>query len=85
MAYWVYVLQSDSTGRYYVGQTCDLAARLARHTAGRAPATRNRGPWQLVYSEEQPTRQAAVARERQLKARKSHECLTALTASGRVG
>jgi putative endonuclease len=85
MAHWVYILQSESTGRYYVGQTRDLAERLARHTAGRTAANRGRGPWRVGYHQEFPTRQAAVARERQLKARKSREYLAALCAERRVG
>jgi predicted GIY-YIG superfamily endonuclease len=31
MEHWVYILQSQSTGRCYCGQTCDLPVRLAQH------------------------------------------------------
>jgi len=48
MEYWVYILQSESTGRYYVGQTHNLADRLVRHNSGRTAANRGRGPWRLV-------------------------------------
>jgi len=85
MPYWVYVLQSEATGRYYVGQTSDLADRLRRHNAGRTKANRGRGPWRLVYSEEHSSRQAAVARERQIKARKSRAYIEILCAPGPVG
>jgi putative endonuclease len=85
MAYWVYVLQSETTGRYYVGSTADLEARLARHTANRSAATKGRGPWQLVYREAFPTRQAALARERAIKARKGRDYLETLRQSGAVG
>ncbi|MEZ4783712.1 MAG: GIY-YIG nuclease family protein [Candidatus Kapaibacterium sp.] len=30
----VYILQSESTGTYYVGQTQDVHKRLLRHNAG---------------------------------------------------
>jgi len=83
--YWVYILQSDSTGRYYVGQTHNLADRLVRHNSGRTAATRGRGPWWLIYREEQPTRQQAVACEREIKAHKSREYLATLVASRPVG
>ena len=63
MVYWVYILQSETSGHYYVGQTHNLADRFARHNTGRTGATRGRGPWRLVYREERPTRQAAVIRE----------------------
>jgi len=31
--HFVYILQSEKTGKYYVGQTEDVQARLARHNA----------------------------------------------------
>jgi hypothetical protein len=31
MSYWVYVLQSETSGLYYIGQTDDLSRRLARN------------------------------------------------------
>ena len=31
MAHWVYILQSDSSGRYYCGRTTDLAVRVRQH------------------------------------------------------
>ncbi len=71
MAYWLYILQSETTGQYYVGHTNDLEDRVRRHNEGRPVATRNRGPWQLVHQEEFPTRDAAAARERAIKDRKS--------------
>lgn len=71
MAYWVYVLRSESTGRYYIGHTNDLEDRVRRHNEGRPDAARNRGSWLLVYQEEFPTRKAAAARERAIKDQKS--------------
>jgi len=85
MAYWVYILQSEPTGRYYIGQTHDPPNRLHRHNADRTQANRGRGPWRLVYSEEWPTRQAAVARERAIKARKSRAYIDTLRGTGPVG
>jgi len=31
MSYWVYILQSESTGKTYTGQTSDLKRRLNEH------------------------------------------------------
>jgi putative endonuclease len=67
MAYWVYILRSEATGQYYVGQTNDLEDRIRRHNEGRTSVGRGRGPWRLVYREEFATRRAAVARERAIK------------------
>ena len=63
----VYVLRSESTGRYYIGSTSDLRRRLADHNADLATATKHRGPWRLVYTEQHPTRGAAMLRERHFK------------------
>ncbi|HWU37815.1 MAG TPA: GIY-YIG nuclease family protein [Candidatus Acidoferrum sp.] len=85
MPYWVYIVQSGSTGRYYVGQTNALDQRLRRHNEGRTEANRGRGPWRLVYQEECPTRQAAVVRERAIKARKSRAYIQTLCSRAREG
>ena len=71
MPFFVYVLRSQSTGRRYVGQTDDLDRRVVEHndsTTNPAKFTsRQRGPWQVVYSEEYSTRADAMRRERWLK------------------
>ena len=85
MAYWVYILQSESTGRYYVGQTNNLTDRVARHNSGRTDSNRGRGPWRLLYQEQFATRQTAVARERAMKARKSRTYLESLCSRSEVG
>jgi len=85
MAYWVYILRSESTGRFYVGHTDDLGDRIRRYNEGRSEATRTRGPWTLVYQEEFPTRQAAVARERAIKNQKSRSYIERLCAPHPAG
>ena len=85
MSYWVYVIKGESTGRYYVGSTGDLPDRLRRHNANRSAATRNRGPWRVVYTEEFISRQEAANRERAIKAQKSRACVERLVRAARVG
>ena len=67
----MYVLINSQTGRTYTGQTDDLQARVQQHNApehtGRNFTGRGGGCWQLLYSEEQPTRTAARRREKWLK------------------
>jgi len=74
----VYVIKSEGTGRFYVGQTNDLAKRLRRHNSGLTRSGRNRGPWTLVYAEKYATRPEAVRRERQIKSWKSSRYLQRL-------
>ena len=71
----VYVLQSASTSRLYIGQTGDLQRRLQEHREGLARYTRNRGPWVLVHHEELATRSEAVRRERFLKSGQGRDWL----------
>ena len=78
MAYWVYILQSQSTGQFYVGSAQHVERRLRRHNAGGARYTRSRGPWVLMHSEEHPTRGEAVAREQQIKRMKSRAYIESL-------
>ncbi|MFQ5776613.1 MAG: GIY-YIG nuclease family protein [Terriglobia bacterium] len=74
----VYILQSERTGRYYVGQTSNLPKRLHYHQCGLTRSGRNRGPWRVVYQEEFSTRSEAVRRERQIKKWKSRRYLEKL-------
>ena len=74
----VYILQSQSTGKFYVGCTRDMVNRLAEHQRGQTQSTRNRGPWTLVYQERFETFAEARRREKQLKGWKSHRSIQEL-------
>ena len=65
--HYVYVLRSLKDGNLYTGYTTDLRQRLADHTAGKAPSTRNRRPLQLIYYEAYLLPKDAKAREFFLK------------------
>ncbi len=71
MSFWAYVIESETTGKRYIGHSADLDRRLREHndpTVGRARYTRKQqGPWRLVYSEQLATRAEAMAREKFLK------------------
>jgi len=77
MPFWVYILQSEGTGKLYTGQTSDLERRLREHNdnhTGKQRFTRKQGaPWHLLYSEEMPTRAEAMKREKYLKTGKGRE------------
>ena len=73
MAFVVYVLQSKTTDRLYIGQTNNLERRLREHAAGQTRSTRGRGPWKLIYTRDFPTRTGAVRHERRLKRMKNRE------------
>jgi putative endonuclease len=71
--FFVYVLRSAATGRHYVGSCADPVQRLGQHNAGVTKSTKNRGPWELVYQEEWPTRSEAMRREQYWKSGKGRE------------
>ena len=67
MAWYVYMLRCGD-GILYTGITDDVERRLAAHRSGKgAKYTRGRGPLELVYTEEQPDKSAALRREVQIK------------------
>jgi len=75
MAYYIYILKSSTTGKLYTGSTQNLEARLKAHNDGLSPYTKGRGPWELMYSEEFPTRSEAMKREKFLKTGKGRDFL----------
>jgi putative endonuclease len=83
MSFHMYILQSLSTGRFYVGHTQDISIRLQEHNQGRVPSTRNRGPWRLFYTQEFLTRSEASQRERQVKQMKSRAWIEQLARASR--
>ncbi len=77
--YFTYVIYGSKLDRYYVGSTQNLEQRLLRHNRGDGSRyTRKGTPWILYYSEEYATRQLAVAREQEIKRRKSRAYIESL-------
>ncbi len=63
----VYVLRSETSGRYYIGCAQDPTRRLLEHNSGTTSSTRGRGPWKTVYVEWHETLVLARRRETKLK------------------
>jgi putative endonuclease len=78
MNYYVYVIQSLSNKKYYIGQTGGLKRRLNQHNLGLARSTKSGIPWKLVLTEKFESRIDAVRRERQIKTYKSGEAFKKL-------
>jgi predicted GIY-YIG superfamily endonuclease len=84
--FWVYILQNPK-GRFYIGQTDDLQARLFSHNRTDKVVvkfTRKNDPGELAWSEEHTTRASAMARERQIKNMKSARWIRETLLEGRV-
>ena len=78
MAYFVYILQSERDGSYYVGYTADLGKRIDRHNKGGGRYTRGKLPWKLIYHEVFDTKAEAMKREREIKKRKDRDYINEL-------
>jgi putative endonuclease len=77
--FYCYVLQSQKTGRRYVGSCENLAERIRRHNAGDSKATKHGVPWILLHSETFATRSEAVRRERYYKSGRGRDKLDTLS------
>ncbi|MEW6027314.1 MAG: GIY-YIG nuclease family protein [Planctomycetota bacterium] len=67
--YFVYIIHSEKTGRYYAGSTNNLEDRLNRHNQSRNKYTKNSAPWTLTRYFECATRSKAVLLESKIKKR----------------
>ena len=67
MSHYVYIIQSLKDGKYYIGETANVEARLQFHNAGLQRSTRHRCPFKLIISEQHPDRSAALKREKEIK------------------
>ena len=67
--YFVYIIRSKSTGKYYTGMTNDLTRRLMEHNGHHlsTKTTFKLTDYELVYSEELVDRTSARKREKYLK------------------
>ena len=73
MAYWVYILYSDVSGRYYCGQSTNVEQRLRQHNDPnyRLSKTTKRfaGPWKVIWTHRCDDRSEATLLERRIKKR----------------
>jgi putative endonuclease len=77
----LYILQSQRSGKFYIGSTDDLDRRLSEHARNHTPSTRGRGPWVLVHKEEFGSLIEARRRELEVKRWKSARMIQALIRS----
>jgi len=65
--HYVYVLESEKDGEFYVGYTMDVQKRAQEHNDGQVRSTKWRLPMKLIYWEGCINRQDATRREKYLK------------------
>nr|WP_287938192.1 GIY-YIG nuclease family protein [Algoriphagus sp.] len=70
--YYVYILFSSKTNKFYIGSTDNLNSRLNHHNSGATPSTKSGAPfWEIKYHEIHPDRSEALKRELEIKKKKS--------------
>jgi len=67
----VYVLYSPKHHKIYIGYSSDLTNRMESHNFySKKGYTSKFRPWEILFTEENPTKKEAMIRERQLKSAK---------------
>ena len=80
MSFFLYILRSECSSRFYIGHAEDVEKRLLEHNRDRVVATRRKGPGRLIFSESIATRSEAARREIQIKQMKSRTWIEGLVA-----
>jgi putative endonuclease len=65
--YFTYIIESQSTQKWYYGSTSDLERRLDGHNKGLNVSTKNRGPWKFIFVRPFQSQKEARAFEAYLK------------------
>ena len=76
--YFVYILNSLSHKKSYVGITDNLERRLNEHNSGKHNYTKRYLPWELIYKEDYEFRIEARKREKYLKSASGRKFLKKL-------
>ena len=63
----VYLIESATTGKRYIGYTTDLERRLAEHNDHKNISTAKEQSWKLIYYEAYANKMDALGREMFLK------------------
>jgi len=65
--YFVYIIESERNGRWYIGSSDDPIRRLGEHNRGTTTSTKPYVPYRLIYTEALETKTDALKREHAIK------------------
>ncbi|MFA7159227.1 MAG: GIY-YIG nuclease family protein [Kiritimatiellia bacterium] len=75
MSWFIYIIRSKLTGRYYRGCCEDFEKRLTEHNSGKTRSTKAYHPWVKIYIETFENKTDALKREKYFKTRSGYRCL----------
>ncbi|NHE56491.1 GIY-YIG nuclease family protein [Cyclobacterium plantarum] len=78
MTHYIYILESESDGSFYIGSSQDPVERLSKHNRPHKGYTARKQPWKLVHTEAFETKAEAISREKYLKKLKSRKLVISL-------
>jgi putative endonuclease len=73
MISYAYIIESESSGKWYYGFTEDLDQRIKDHQSNRSKYTRFKGPWKLIFKREFLDKTEALRFEKHLKTIRNKE------------
>ncbi len=73
--YFVYILQSEKNGKYYIGSTSNLERRILEHNSGKTRSLKYLIPLKVVFKKKFETINEAIKIERKLKIMKNRSII----------
>ncbi len=65
--FYIYIIESGTTGKWYYGYTERLEERVKEHNYNNGHFTDNKGPWRLIFKREFTNKTDALSFEKLLK------------------
>ena len=65
--FYIYILESTQTGRWYIGSSENVLKRLQKHNAGSVRSTKAFRPYKIIHTEAYATKKQARQRELTIK------------------
>ncbi|MFH1360062.1 MAG: GIY-YIG nuclease family protein [Candidatus Omnitrophota bacterium] len=81
---YVYILESEKNGRYYIGSTTNIEKRIRKHNEGAVHTTKRFLPVKLVFKKEYSDSKIAQKIEYKLKRLKRKDYLIKIVKSGEI-
>ena len=75
MSYYVYILKSQPTNKYYIGSSENPERRLIYHNTIEKGFTSRYRPWEIVYKQEFENKVEAMKTEQKIKKWKSRKMI----------